>query len=176
MSYPISADMWSLDHKGGTKSYHFLVLGNNDGHATVILRYGKTGTFGQFMVTNFTSLSEAQHFASKKADEKDTGGYQQTSESKRRIINNRAELATFIGGVNMSNYKKKNPNFLSYVDPVDPGADAVNEKAMQSEAALRNQEKAQRDFEAKAKLEELLRQQDLAEKAVYANNPNFRRF
>lgn len=49
-TFPIKCQKLTMDHRGGTKSYHLLQLTNTDGEAILVKRWGKTGAFGQMDV------------------------------------------------------------------------------------------------------------------------------
>lgn len=49
-TFPMRVTKQTLDHQGGTKSYHFVFIRNNDGYGLLIKRWGKKGAFGQMEV------------------------------------------------------------------------------------------------------------------------------
>lgn len=76
--YPISVHTVSMDHKGGTKSYHLVRLVTNDGKSVVVNRWGKKGVFGDIKVHHFRSGEErvGVNAFDKKYREKTSNGYE----------------------------------------------------------------------------------------------------
>lgn len=85
----------TLDHKGGTKSYHITTLESEAGPAIVIYRWGKTGQFGQIKVERFSSGAAAEHAVMKKVGEKRSGGYIERPVSDS-LLRDEAGLKTFL--------------------------------------------------------------------------------
>lgn len=95
---PLKVTQWSLDHSGGTKSYHiYVILDEVTKRAMTVFRYGKTGAFGQLQFTHFDTLGKAERFADKKDSEKSGGGYRQTGISKVDSCATELALRTKIG-------------------------------------------------------------------------------
>jgi predicted DNA-binding WGR domain protein len=74
MSYPMSISRASLDHRGGTKSYHLLQITNALGQSVFVSRWGKTGAFGDVKIERGSSDAMSKAWL-KKHSEKERGGY-----------------------------------------------------------------------------------------------------
>lgn len=63
----------SLDHKGGTKAYHLILIKTPDGRGMLIRRFGKVGQFGDVMVEQFPTSAAAEKAFEKLYNEKTSG-------------------------------------------------------------------------------------------------------
>lgn len=170
-AYPIEVFTETLDHKGGTKSYHFLVLQASTGQALVVFRFGKTGAFGQFMVEQHPNITSASKAHQKKRKEKISGGYQpKVADSK--MLHSAEELRKFLGVAYLPQFGPENLKFL------DPDFDVKGVKSPKVDGWDENGNKI--DSAKRADLSSYEEQQRLereaAEKAEYermAAHPNF---
>jgi len=75
MTYPVNITRVSLNHRGGTKSYHVYLVETAGGQAVFISRWGKTGQFGDLKVEIGTPKKMASAYDSK-LRQKRNGGYE----------------------------------------------------------------------------------------------------
>lgn len=179
--YPITVESVSLDHKGGTKSYHLKLVHSKSGNSLVIYRWGKTGEFGSVKVEKFVFAEEASKAFEKKMTEKMRKGYAVNSkhDPAPKTADDFADLRKLVGSPVMS---KLQADELKHIDPdadtkgmrerEDPrftedgkwDADAADRRAREKQAEIR---KAQ---------EEAKRKEEQEAQQAYANDPNFGAF
>lgn len=86
----------SMQHRGGTKEYHLLLVANSEnGKGLLVSRWGKTGAWGQ-MKTEKGTESDATRAFHAKFDEKSTRGYRTTAD-KTDGVHTYEEAAKIIG-------------------------------------------------------------------------------
>lgn len=182
--YPINRVMVSLDHKGGTKSYHLMLLSAASGASVVIFRWGKTGQFGEMQVHCFKTLSEAEKEFEKKLRSKQSGGYFVTSDIKEKSALNDQQLRQIVG---LPIFAKMGAAAIKHLDPgfdtsgmreADPprfsedGENLESERRAKEAADLRVKHKEEME-----RLEQERRDREEAERrAVYGANPIFGAF
>ncbi|QNH71691.1 hypothetical protein V1VFAS_096 [Rhizobium phage V1VFA-S] len=114
--YPIKVHSISLDHRGGTKSYHLMMIQAANGNSVVVYRWGKTGVFGETKIETYDSPVKAQKGWDKKEREKTNNGYSQTGPVVEKTANDASELMAAIGRnmfakLGASNVKHLDPSF-----------------------------------------------------------------
>lgn len=171
--YPIKSRALSLDHRGGTKSYHLMLIQANNGKCVVINRWGKTGAFGEMKVKTFDSVPAAEKAFSKKEREKTGKGYSQTGASRETTAADGSELPRSIG---LAVFNKMG---AAAVKHLDPGFDTSGMR--EADNPQYDEETGRKiDTARKADLAELMAAQKAAEeetaKQAYADNPIFGRF
>jgi predicted DNA-binding WGR domain protein len=112
--YPIKMRTISLDHRGGTKSYHLMMIEAANGNCVVVNRWGKTGVFGEMKVETFDSPVKAQKAWDKKEREKTGKGYSQTGSTREAIASEQSELSRTIG---LSTFNKMGASAVKHLDP-----------------------------------------------------------
>lgn len=112
--YPITSKIVSLDHQGGTKSYHLHLIQAANGNCVVINRWGKTGSFGEMKVETFDSPVKAQRAFDKKETEKTRKGYRQTSSARETTAKDSSELVKAVG---VTFFNKMGVAAVSHLDP-----------------------------------------------------------
>ncbi len=180
-AYPVRVESISLDHRGGTKSYHATKVTAQGGNSLVILRFGKTGAFGQVKVDMHDLASRADKAFEKKIDEKMKKGYavDPKHDPKPQDASDFEELRRLIGRATIG---KLGPNHLSHIDPsLDTTGVREAELPRYDENGHLDKEtqaeKARRLEEEKRKArEELKRREEEEFKTAYADNPNFGAF
>lgn len=101
----------SLDHRGGTKSYHLAWISCEEtGKSILMKRWGKKGAFGQLQVLTFGNSLGAWHAAQQMIGEKRRGGYEVVSESS--ADNTRQTLGMFFGPAVWNGFGAENIEFL----------------------------------------------------------------
>ncbi|WP_168342099.1 WGR domain-containing protein [Rhizobium leguminosarum] len=114
--YPIKVHSISLDHRGGTKSYHLMMIRAANGNTVVVYRWGKTGVFGEVKIETYDGPIKAQKGWDKKEREKTNNGYSQTGPAVEKTANDASELMAAIGRnmfakLGASNVKHLDPSF-----------------------------------------------------------------
>jgi predicted DNA-binding WGR domain protein len=114
--YPIKVHSISLDHRGGTKSYHLMMIEAANGNSVVVYRWGKTGVFGEIKIETFDSPIKARKGWEKKEREKTSNGYSQTGPAVEKVAADASELMAAIGRnmfakLGASNVKHLDPSF-----------------------------------------------------------------
>ena len=112
--YPITSKTVSLDHQGGTKSYHLHLIQNGDGKCVVINRWGKTGAIGEMKFEMFDSPVAAERAFARKETEKTRKGYRQTNATREATANSQTELVKAIGTVY---FNKMGASMVKHLDP-----------------------------------------------------------
>lgn len=168
--YPMHVLKETLNHKGGTKSFHLMEIVNAKGNAVLITRWGKTGTFGQFDVKSFTDGDNCKKAYSKKRAEKTKKGYMPTP-SDMDIVQSEQELRLLLGVGYLSRFGADNLRVL------DPNADTTGIRG----PSVDYDEDGNKVDNAKridAKLMELAKEREAEEQRkreeeAYASNPMF---
>jgi predicted DNA-binding WGR domain protein len=173
MSYPIKTRSISLDHRGGTKSYHLMIIEAANGNAVFISRWGKTGQFGEMKVEEYDSPAKAMKAWEKKEREKTRNGYGQAGPAREGRADTSDE---FPKAVSLSIFNKMG---ASAVKHLDPGFDTAGMR--EADPAQYDEETGRKiDTARKADISEALAAEKAAsEKAAaeaYADNPIFGRF
>ena len=172
-AFPMTIKSLSMDHKGGTKSYHLLLISSDQTGASVLInRFGKTGAFGQTQEFSFEARDHAEREFFKKYEEKSKNGYRETISAKSDDVTAITETAliNLIGPQMWAKIKTRVANTL-YGDataiPVSDRAIA-NAKRLADQAELNRQiaEKIAADKAEKLRLE----------RASYETNAAFGRF
>lgn len=171
--YPIKSRSISLDHRGGTKSYHLMIIEAANGKCVVINRWGKTGSFGEMKVETFDSPVAAQKAFDKKEREKGRNGYSQTGSTRDTEAADASELVKAIG---MATFNKMGAAAVKHLDPnFDTTGMREADPPQYDEETGRKLDTARR-----ANLDEMMRQQKAAEEAAvleaYAANDLYGRF
>ena len=171
--YPIKTRSISLDHQGGTKSYHLHMIEAANGHCVVINRWGKTGAFGEVKVETFDSPVKANRAFDKKENEKTRKGYSQVGSTRETTAASADELVKAIG---MAVFNKMG---AAAVKPLDPSFDATGMR--EADPPQYDEETGRKlDTARRANLDEMMRQQKAAEeeavKNAYAANDLYGRF
>lgn len=172
MSYPITVTQQSLNHKGGTKSYHFTLISNAAGKSVLVFRYGKTGQFGQLVVGQYETVQAAENVWAKKEREKSgsAGGYSPTGGRTVKTANSSSELKDAMGlallnKVGASAVKHIDPSYntsgMRDTDPATVDEDGRSNGDVSRKADVRALMEKQREEDAKRTAE------------AYANNENF---
>lgn len=170
-AYPMIVRSVSMDHRGGTKSYHLMLAAAANGNAIFVSRWGKKGAIGEMKVETFTSLAAAEKAWDKKERAKASNGYSQAGRLREEVAQNVAELRSKMG---LPVWTKVGKN-VSHLDPTidvsgmretdDPGYDEDGRKL---------------DNSRKADLSAQIEAQKAAERAesekILAAHPNFGRF
>lgn len=112
-AYPMTVHTESLDHSGGSKSFHLMQIDANDGRSVFVSRWGKTGAFGQFKVERFENRPEARRAWDKKRNEKRGGGYRPGA-TNMVVAENEADLRRILGVGYLSTF---GPDNLRHLDP-----------------------------------------------------------
>lgn len=169
--YPMTIYTESMDHKGGTKSYHFMIIANAQGKSVLVNRWGKTGAFGQFQVQTFEKFSEATAAKSKKRADRRNNGYQIGNVDKQDQIFDADGLRKFLGHGYGPQF---GPDNLLHLDPeydvtgvrgakVDYDADGnkIDNAKRVDRAAIEEAQRRERE------------EQQAREQVQYSANPNF---
>ncbi|MDE4297067.1 WGR domain-containing protein [Phaeobacter gallaeciensis] len=180
-SYPVRIEAISLDHKGGTKSYHITKVTNQNGKSLVIYRWGKTGAFGEVMTEKFESASAADKAFEKKLGTKMKGGYSPDAQHDPMPVdvNDFDGLRKKLGRPTMA---RLGPDHISHIDgDVDTsGVKDAETPRIGEDGRLNPQaeaEKRKRLEEEKRKArKEMERRQQQEYEAAYTANPNFGAF
>lgn len=174
MVYPINVRSISLDHQGGTKSYHLYLIQNADGKAVVINRWGKTGQLGELKAETYDNVPNAERAFEKKESEKSRKGYRHVGVPKNASAANPGELARQIGIPIFNKMGAKAVNHL------DPGYDTSKMRDAEPNRLNEDGRLTGDDAPRKADLSEDLaemRKQEAAESAAaYADNDLYGRF
>lgn len=171
--YPIKTRSISMDHRGGTKSYHLMIVEAANGHSVFISRWGKTGAFGEVKVETFDSPKKAQQAWDRKEREKVKNGYGQTAPARESRADKQDELIKAIG---LTIFNKMGAKAVLHLDPT------FDTTGMREADPPQYDEETGRklDTARKADLEEAMKQQRLMEAAAaeeaYRNNPIYGRF
>ncbi|MER9176288.1 WGR domain-containing protein [Mesorhizobium sp. M0955] len=96
-SYPIKASRVSLDHHGGTKSYHIILVETADGLGLLVKRWGKTGQFGDMKSESYATYREAEKAFERVFNEKTRKGYAVTGKTVEATANDQHELPGLFG-------------------------------------------------------------------------------
>jgi predicted DNA-binding WGR domain protein len=171
--YPIKTRSISLDHQGGTKSYHLHMIEAANGHCVVINRWGKTGAFGEVDIKTFDSPVKANRAFDKKENEKTRKGYSQVGSTRETTAADASELVKAVG---MAVFNKMGAAAVKHLDPTfDTTGMREADPPQYDEETGRKLDTARR-----ANLDELMRQQKAAEEAAvleaYAANDLYGRF
>jgi predicted DNA-binding WGR domain protein len=181
--FPILATKHTLDHSGGTKSFHLYVLHHKgSGRSLFITRWGKTGSFGQVKVEQHSTHVSATRAFDKKLEEKEKGGYRGVPLSNGKDCDDQPTLTNYLGMQLTGTIAPSDWAWLKTGDATSLKEKMLNEKdrlaAEAREDRLREQAaKAERDAKAKRELEEKLRLEQEAERAQAQEQiPNWGRF
>lgn len=181
--FPIEAQKHTLDHSGGTKSFHLYILHHKgSGRSLFITRWGKTGAFGQVKVDQCADRNVATRAFDKKLEEKERGGYRGTAMDTPKDCADQGSLTGYIGAQLTSTISPSDWAWLKTGD-----ATSTTSRKLNPEDAAREQErqdrlkaqadKAERDAQARRELEEKLRLEQEAERAKAQEQiPNWGRF
>nr|AJW30269.1 hypothetical protein pLM21S1_p151 [Sinorhizobium sp. LM21] len=112
--YPIKSRTITLDHRGGTKSYHLVLIEAANGNCVVINRWGKTGAFGEMKVETFDSPIKAQKAWDKKEREKTGKGYAQKGGTRERSVAETSELPKIVDAMT---FNKMGASAVKHLDP-----------------------------------------------------------
>jgi predicted DNA-binding WGR domain protein len=177
--FPITAIKHTLDHSGGTKSFHLYVLTHKDsGRSLFVTRWGKTGAFGQVKVEQHSTAISGSRAFDKKLEEKEKGGYRGTAIPNFVECPTQGNLTGYIG-----------PQLTSTISPSDwnwlkTGSEDKVLTAAQLEANKRQEDRlaeqaaaAERKREAERLLQEqILREQEEERAKAQQSIPNWGRF
>ncbi|PZR92079.1 MAG: hypothetical protein DI537_14735 [Stutzerimonas stutzeri] len=173
-TYPIKVSSLSLDHKGGTKSYHIYVIENSDGRSVFVNRWGKSNTFGELQTKQFLDTAAAWKEFQGKEQTKVRNGYSPKSGMKVQTCD---DLAQFKAALGIQLFNKIGKEALEHVDP------AIDTTGMRSAEPPKTDDgelKHVRDTARKADISAALaaqREKEQAEvEAAYADNPLYGRF
>lgn len=174
--YPIQIESVSLDHSGGTKSYHAKKLVAQSGKSLVIFRWGKTGTFGDIQVFEFDTASEADKAFEKKLASKMSNGYAISPRHDPKPVkaDDFEELRALMGRAMMSKIGASN---LKYIDPTadTTGMREVELPRLDEEGRINWEAVTERSLrleEEKRKAREEIAARERAEaESAYSNNP-----
>lgn len=172
--YPMTIQTESMDHKGGTKSYHFMIISNALGKSVYVNRWGKKGAFGQFQVQTFDTFSAAQTAKNKKRADRRSSGYHSIEADTHDQVFNADDLRKFLGRGYGPQF---GPDNLLHLDPdydvtgvrgakvdYDENGNKIDSAKRVDPAIL--EQARQREAEEKKRQEE----------AVYSANPLFGMF
>jgi predicted DNA-binding WGR domain protein len=177
--YPITVESQSFNHKGGTKSYHLMLIKTNDGRAVVINRWGKTGAFGEMEVKEFTSIPEALKRWQAKERDKTRNGYGPIGPTKSVVAAAPAELTKAIG---LATFNKMGAKAVKHLDD---GWDTAGMRELDEAKSHDGEFKHVNDTTRKARIDpaeleaERLRMaaaERARQEAAYQENSNFGRF
>lgn len=112
--YPIKVHTISLDHRGGTKSYHLHMIQAANGNCVFIKRWGKTGVFGECKIETFDSPIKAQKAWDSKERAELNKGYSQTGPVVEKVARDQSELVAAIG---RNTFNKLGPAAVKHLDP-----------------------------------------------------------
>lgn len=113
-AYPMQVRSVSMDHTGGTKSYHLLLVTTADGRSLFVSRWGKTGAFGEMKPETFPTSAGGEKAWDKKERQKASGGYRQHGAVRVEAVNDAGDLRRAIGiGV----WGKVGAAALKHLDP-----------------------------------------------------------
>ncbi|RWB95512.1 MAG: WGR domain-containing protein [Mesorhizobium sp.] len=113
-SYPIKATHLSLDHRGGTKSYHTVLVETADGLGLLVKRWGKKGVFGSTKTESYATYREAERAFERIFNEKTRGGYEVVGKTVETVANDQSELPKMFGRMI---YSKLDSGALQHIDP-----------------------------------------------------------
>lgn len=172
MSYPITVTQQSLDHRAGTKSYHFTLISNADGKSVLVFRYGKKGQFGQIIVNTYETVEKAEKAWASKEREKSgsTGGYTPIS---GRIVKTAVVSSDLVKTVGLSLFNKMGASAVRHIDPTfnTDGMRDVDPPTVGEDG------RSTGDTSRKVNMTELKEQQRVEEEAraaqTYAENADF---
>ncbi|MBA8881758.1 WGR domain-containing protein [Phyllobacterium myrsinacearum] len=120
--YPIDLKRVSLDHMGGTKSYHFILAMNAKGQSILIRRWGKVKSEGQYRFEKFADRANAERAFGKAMDERERKGYAVVSQSETFAADKDSNMTAF-GRMVWAKLPGDVVNFL------DPAIDVTGRKA-----------------------------------------------
>ena len=171
--YPIKSRSVSLDHRGGTKSYHLVLIEAANGHCVVVNRWGKTGQFGEMKIEQFDSPVKAQKAWDKKEREKTGKGYSQTGSTRERVANELVELPRVVDAMTFNKMGASNVKWL------DPAFDTTGMR--EADDPQYDEETGRKlDTARKADLSDLIAEQQRREAeaaaVAYNNNDLYGRF
>jgi len=181
--FPIKALKHTIDHSGGTKSFHLYILTHEaSGRSLFITRWGKTGAFGQVKVDQREDWGAALRAFQVKLEEKEKGGYRGGPIGSTVSCPAQSNLTGYISPQLTSTISPRDWAWLKTgndtsesgktLSPADQAAQKRHEDRLQEQA-----DKAERDAKARAELEEKLRLQREEEHAKAQQEiPNWGRF
>lgn len=114
MSYPKTVSKMSLNHRGGTKSYHLTLVEpiSGDGPSAVIRRWGKTGAFGEVKVELFPTKARATAKAESLIKEKQRKGYESVGDTETAV----ADLDELMKAVGRPTWAKLTAPEIKHID------------------------------------------------------------
>jgi len=113
-TYPIKVHSQSFDHRGGTKSYHLMLIETADNRAVFINRWGKKGQFGELQVKEFADVGAAWKEYERKERDKTRNGYAPEGPPRDTVANVSSELAKTIG---LAVFNKMGAKAVKHLDP-----------------------------------------------------------
>lgn len=172
-AYPVSITSISMDHKGGTKSYHLYLIRSADGpNAVFVSRWGKTGQFGDLKV-QISPPDVADKAFDKKLSEKTSGGYA-VKTHKDLHANSWDEVTRTLGAPLISKIG------ASAIAAIDNGIDTSAMKEaepprLDDDGRLTGLDKP-RAVDITKSVEELKKQEQAAAAQAYEADPEYGRF
>jgi predicted DNA-binding WGR domain protein len=164
----------SLDHKGGTKSYHIYVIETADNRSVFVNRWGKTGQFGELQTKQFPDAGAAWKEFTSKEQTKTRNGYYPKTGTKTSTCNNLNEFKAALG---VSMFNKIGKEALEHIDPtIDTSSMRSAEPPKTADGELRHVNDTTRKADVRDALAAQAKAEAEAVAAAYADNPMFGRF
>lgn len=180
-TYPISIEIVSLEHKGGTKAYHLYRMSTKSGASLVAFRWGKVGTFGEVQTHKFDTIGSAEEAFDKKLAAKMRGGYSPSTrhDPKPSTAPSFEDLRDAIGRPMLT---RLGPTNLKHIDPnidttgmkePDPPRLDENGRLHPGTEAKKRREEEERVRKAAA---EIAAREEQERQEAYKDNPLFGAF
>lgn len=172
-TYPIKVSSLSLDHKGGTKSYHISVIETADGRAVFVYRWGKANTFGELKTINGDAPSAWRHWKAKEQD-KTRGGYYPRSNTRVAKAASSADLSKTLG---IQLFHKIGKDAIAHLDPTfDTSKLREADEPKSEDGELKHTKDTARKADISKELAQMRAEEAAKTEKVYADNPMFGRF
>lgn len=165
--YPITSRTITLNHQGGTKSYHLHLIQAASGNCVVINRWGKTGALGEMKIETFDSPIKAQRAFDRKETEKTRKGYRQDTPARETTAKDSSELVKAVGNVYF------NKMGAAAVQHLDPGFDTTGMRQLDGpnwDEDGNKLDSARKVDPATIRAAQIAAEKEAAEKAYHAND------
>lgn len=170
-TYPIKVHSQTFDHRGGTKSYHLMLIETADGRSVFINRWGKKGQFGELQVKEFDDKIKAWKEYERKERDKTKNGYAPEGPARDADAATSGNLVKAIG---LAVFNKMGAKAVRFIDPDfdTTGMREAEPNRLDEDGRLTGDDKPRKaDIANQLKAD---REKEMAE--AYANNPLFGAF
>lgn len=177
--FPITIESVSLRHNNGLKGYHVKLIKTNQDKALVVLRFGKTGTYGQLKIERYDATEEADSFFTRKISERMSKGYSIKTDCDPGLIITCENIDEFSKKIGRATMPKIGASNLKHIFPdmdvsripeaLEPTTDENGRYNAASAAAKARQEL----LVARKMQEEAKRQEEQRSLEEYRRNPAY---